>query len=267
MLRLTPTYATPPLSEVVCGLVFKKLSRFAIPHVGLLWQDYQPEFSLFKEMPPIEDPSEVNPLGKPIVEEVDSFPMPRFWFIRPEDETVIQVQTDRFFYNWKKGSSQRTYPRFEQVYKGFETEFAKFDKFITETGLGTVDCTEYELTYVNTVSPRNGLENFTQVAKIIPKLAPMFDPNSKLQPSALRTQANFDLMHICGGQGHIDIKPFINSSDSQAGLILSLTVKGFDEDKSPNARTAWYQRAREWISSSFTELTSEEIQSKFWGKE
>jgi uncharacterized protein (TIGR04255 family) len=265
MLKTTPTFTNPPLSEVVCGVVFKRLPNFAIPHVGLLWQEYQPEFQLFREVPPLDDSMEGAQENSMILEPMVNMPLPRFWFLKPEDDEVIQVQSDRFLYNWKPGTGGGEYPRFESVYAKFDSALSKFDKFVTESELGQLDYVRYELTYSNTIFDESGYTGIETVASIIPRLEGIASMADGSYPVGVRCFTRFNI-ESCGATGLIEYRTFRQSDDPKPGFLMMLTIKGFPGDPLRMSRVEWFQAAREWISRNFIEITSPHVQNTYWGK-
>lgn len=266
MLKTTPTFTNPPLTEVICGVVFKKLTKFAIPHVGLLWQEYQPAFQNFLEVPPLEEPQESATENSVFMQELSGIPLPRFWFITNQDDEVIQIQNDRFLYNWKPGNDPTQYPRLESIYGKFQGAYEKFETFITESDLGTLDFIAYELTYSNTISAESGYFGVESLASIVPGMAGQISTLDGQVPVGVRCFTRYDIEEI-GGFGLIEVRTFKKKDTLVPGLFLMLTVKGYPVDPLSMSRTAWFQKAREWISRNFTDITSSEVQTNYWGKQ
>src|SRR5689334_15682106 len=99
----TLNYETPPINEVVCGLMFEPLNELLAPHLGLLWEKYKPGFATCKQQPPLalqlEKPEGTISEAQVVFEEP---PLPRVWFEETGGNGIIQVQRDRFHYNWRR---------------------------------------------------------------------------------------------------------------------------------------------------------------------
>jgi hypothetical protein len=95
-----PEYENPPINEVVCGLLFKRLDGLLNPYLGILWEKYKPEYAECREVAPLLPVIET--FDQPSQSEsqyVDVLPLPRTWFVHVDGNGVIQVQRDRFLHN------------------------------------------------------------------------------------------------------------------------------------------------------------------------
>ena len=111
-----PDYESPPVIEVVCGILFKSIDKLLAPYFGLLWEKYKPEYPICREVSPLtsvierfDEPPRVD------LQLADVPPLPRIWFVHKNDNGIIQIQRDRFLHNWKKVRPQDEYPRYPQV--------------------------------------------------------------------------------------------------------------------------------------------------------
>ena len=48
-----PEYKTPPVIELVCGVLFQPLQKFLTPHLGLLWEKFKEEYPIPKDIVPL----------------------------------------------------------------------------------------------------------------------------------------------------------------------------------------------------------------------
>ena len=81
----------PPVTEVICGIGFKKISGLRAPQMGLFWESIRKEFPIAEVKAPIASPGQVAGLS---FVEGDDLPM-RF-FLRSEDKReLVQIQSDR----------------------------------------------------------------------------------------------------------------------------------------------------------------------------
>src|SRR6266436_4453020 len=99
-----PEYDNPPVNEVVCGILFKRIDGFLNPYLGLLWEQYKPEYSECLEVVPLIPVIESFDTPSPSEPQLDlEAPLlPRTWFVHANGNGVIQVQRDRFLHNWRK---------------------------------------------------------------------------------------------------------------------------------------------------------------------
>ena len=97
-------------------------------------------------------------------------PLPRAWFISEDDTRLVQVQRDRFIYNWRKIDSDSEYPRYESLIDSFQEYLETFDSFLREFNLGPVQPIQYELTYVNQIPQGETWLTFEDIGKVFPDI-------------------------------------------------------------------------------------------------
>jgi len=111
-----------PLSEVVGGVEFNA-PDFSSIHFGLYWQTIRDRFPT----PPLDKP----PIGG--IEIMASVPrLRRVWFESSDRKRFVQLQTDRFHYNWKGRSKEDEYPHFDVLYPCFKQEWDTFQQWWLE---------------------------------------------------------------------------------------------------------------------------------------
>ena len=52
--------------------------------------------------------------------------LPRIWFIHKNDSEILQVQRDRFTFNWRKTEPDQGYPGFSSICDEFEGFYNQF---------------------------------------------------------------------------------------------------------------------------------------------
>ena len=71
------------------------------------------------------------------------------WFLTEDGTQLIQIQRDRFAFNWRMLDTDRQYPHYAQVRDDFVRQLEKFFEFLREEGLEDPNPDQVELTYVN----------------------------------------------------------------------------------------------------------------------
>ena len=92
----TQKYENPPINEIVCGVLFDEIQRLQTGHFGMLWQKFRSDFVA------TGDHNLIDPIPDEELSKRGAFPLPRVWFVHRNDNEVIQVQRNRFYYNWRK---------------------------------------------------------------------------------------------------------------------------------------------------------------------
>lgn len=265
-----PEYERPPLTEVVCGVLFQPLEKFIGPYLGLLWQQYRDEFPTAQEAPPIMPLVErVEGTASPEREASDNDLLqflPRTWFVHKNNTGIIQLQRDRFLYNWRKVSPGDEYPRYHTVIRGFGDRYDQFLEFLNEHNLGAVKPLQYELTYINHIPEGQGWNSLEELGAVFPCFAWTRGGGRFLPPfDAVNLRGSFPLPDR-QGRLHVSVRSAERGENRERILLVDLTARGMAGDASQEAMYAWFDRAHEWIVRGFTELTGAEVQQTHWGR-
>ena len=261
-----PSYEQPPVTEVVCSVLFKSIEGLLTPHIGLLWQRFQPEYPFCDDVAPIapriETFGEQDIEPEPMVELSDIPPLPRVLLINNDGTRIIQIQGDRFVHNWRKISPESEYPRYESLIKGFQEHLSKFDTFLAEADLRQVQPLQYELTYVNQIPQGDAWSTLEDIGKVFPDFAWKANPQRFLShPQSISWASVFELPDRLG-RLHASVKyELVNNHPT---LLFVLTVRGIGSYTSLEALQNWFDIGHEWIVCAFADLTDEEIQTKIW---
>jgi uncharacterized protein (TIGR04255 family) len=257
-------FETPPIEEVVCGLMFEPVNDMLATHLGLLWERYKPNYGTVKEVPPL--PIQIESLPgvafEPFTSLGELFPLPRIWFEETNGKGLIQVQRDRFHYNWRRAQSDSEYPHFEQVFRLFTEKLEIFKSFLS----GIVDrdlmVKQFELTYVNHIVLPKGLDSLTDMGDVFADFSWKPD-RARMRPEVMTWQLSFALPDI-GGRLHATVRSAQRVQDGQPILLFDLTARGIAEEKTADAMGQWFERAHSYIVRSFVELTSPRMQQEAW---
>jgi uncharacterized protein (TIGR04255 family) len=144
-----PNYNNPPVSEVVIGIQFNQMAITGA-HIGLFWQGLRDEFPKASEHPSLEPKIEfLQPLrfSAPRLE-IASWHGSRYWLTAEDDVQLIQVQSDRLLYNWRRGPRNAAYPHFEALHEKFRSIAENWSNFLKKEGQ-TLALTQWEVTYIN----------------------------------------------------------------------------------------------------------------------
>jgi len=259
-----PSYKTPPVIEVVCGINFKKIEKFKAAHSGLFWQKLRSDYPKCQHAPPLGFPS------KPMEFEADPefpFPLPRLWFINEKEDGLVQLQNNRFLYNWRKILPEESYPRYHMVISAFKKNLDIFKTFLEEESLGSINLIECELTYVNHILKEEGWESPADIHGIMSDLNWRLDVKRFLpEPRNLGWNATFTMPED-NGRLYVQLEQKIRQIDKRPLFILQLIARGLGADKSEEAMWKWFDLAHKWIVCGFTDLTNAKIQTEIWQRE
>jgi uncharacterized protein (TIGR04255 family) len=262
--RKLPLYDEPPIVEVAFSVLFPSLEGLLSPHIGLLWQGFQPEYPFCDDVVPIAPRVEVfgGQNVEPQFKITDVPPLPRAWFINQDGTRVIQIQRDRFIHNWRKVDTGSEYPSYETLIKTFQHHLGKFDSFLVETELGKVQPIQYELTYVNQIPQGKAWLTFEDISKVFPDISWRASSSRFLShPQTISWTTVFDLPDSFG-RLHTAVKP--SSLNEKPTLLFELTVRGIGNYTSLALLKNWFDAAHNYIVYAFADLTDKETQTKIW---
>ena len=249
-----PSYGSPPLTEVVCGVQFAELP-LQTRHVGQFWTEISEQYPLTQDFPPIPDVGEAPGVSILIMP-----PLRRAFFATSTTAFVIQLQESRFCHNWRKLSPNAVYPRFGVVFGRFLAAWGLFSDFVKRQGLPEPKPNRYELTYVNEIEALAPIR-IEQAVKLFDwsHIEAKFLP----EPQATNIAWSFPLPDT---KGLMNVSTHrLTRPDGRSAVLLTLACSGPSAiEKYP--LNDWFQTAHEWIVRGFTDLTTPEAQN-IWKRE
>lgn len=262
-----PEYENPPVTEVVCGVLFKPLSSLLTPHVGLLWEKFKQDYPLCQEVPPLAPSIEVfeeTPERAEITLALSGIPpLPRVWFIDPRNNGIIQIQRDRFLLNWKKNRLEDEYPRYHRVFQLFQKHLSAFQQFLQENQLEDISVLQYELSYVNHILQGEGWDSLADIEKVFPIFSWQNLPDDFPEVEAINWRTTLALPNR-HGRLHIAIRNAFRSPDERPLLLFELTARGIGNPRSLLSMQEWFDLAHQFIFQGFDNLASQEIHNNIW---
>ncbi len=157
----------PPIVEVVCGFFFSPLDLDPIV-VGKYWSEKKESqgYQHHQVHPAVSD--------RPGLSLSEGAGPLRCWLINDTDDYILQIQPDRFYFNWRK--RQRGYPHFtdrdgvEGVLTKSVREFEELAEFCASALKQAPKPARFELTKVDLlVSPRHW-KDYVDLVSVLPIL-------------------------------------------------------------------------------------------------
>jgi len=256
-----PYYENPPIVEVACSTMFSPKALLTA-HLGLLWQRFQPDYPFCDDVAPLAPVFEYFEGQQTLQAQINLSnvpPLPRVWFINKDQNGLIQVQQDRFIYNWRLIRPEDDYPRYGNIINSFQTYFEQFNSFLQEVQLEAIVSNQYELTYVNYIPEGDEWQTLEDIGNIFPDFA--FRSNTErfiAKRSEINWKTVFDIPELLG-RLHVSIRNGIRD-DKKKVIILELTVRG----GLGVTQLEWFNMAHDWIVRAFSELTDNKVQEKIW---
>ncbi len=249
-----PSYIAPPLTEVVCGIQFEALP-LQTRHIGQFWTEISGDYPLTQDFPPVPEVGDfptINILTMP--------PLRRAFMATASTEYAIQLQENRFHYNWRKLDPDVKYPRFPAVFDRFLGSWGRFSDFARRQGLAEPRPKRYELAYVNELNSLGHL-SVEQAVKLFDwqNFAAQFLP----KPQGTNIAWSFSLPDQKGSMNASTNR--FTKPDGRTTVVLTLLCSGPSAPESYSLNE-WFETAHEWIVRGFTDLTTQEAQS-VWKRE
>lgn len=262
-MRAPVKFDKPPVVEVACGVLFVSPGPISTAHIGAFWERVKSTF------PRVDDAAPLSPIVELQVQPVTGFewselpPMRRTWMLSANGSSLIQIQQDRFLFNWKRTLDQDVYPSYENVMADFERYFSEFMSFLEGVGVTRPTCRQFDLTYINFVPSNLGLDK-VGVAKILVDHQRLQSEDRFLpEPEAFNWTSSYSLPDGMG-RLHVSAQSAVSSSTAEKAVRLDMVARGMPKGDSAAAMRQWFDLAHEWITQGFADSTSEELQRDFW---
>jgi uncharacterized protein (TIGR04255 family) len=253
-------FSSPPVIETVLSVQFSPLHSFSVPHFGLYWEKIKGEFPRTEVKPPLGQVKEElrsSSLKRPEIEFVFE-PVVRCWFLDKKGNQLIQVQNDRFIYNWQKVDGSEAYPLYETVASKFETEWERFLAFLAEQEMEGPEINQCEVTYINHVEYEKGWKSFGELNQVVASWSGKHSGNFLPTPEKVSISVSYLLPdHL--GRLHISVNPVIRARDAKEVLQLSLTARGAPAGNDKESMLKWFDSGRKWVVEGFTDFTTPEM--------
>lgn len=102
-----PDYKSPPINEVAWGVTIEPIAELLVPHIGLFWATIRNNYPVCEYAFPIMSQTMWVDRGT-------GAPFPRIFLLSQSKNELIQIQNDRFHFNWRQvDGAPVAYPHFE----------------------------------------------------------------------------------------------------------------------------------------------------------
>lgn len=167
------TFENAPVSEVALAVQFAEPVTDDAFTLGRFWPTIQSRYPRLESQPPLP----------PMVEQFDASAGPsvsfqltdravsRYWLLSQDQTELVQVQPDRFAYNWRKEPAETEYPRYARLRERFFELYSSFVATCADDGR-TVVPTWCEVTYINPIETGSS-EGRPDLSTILKRLRPV----------------------------------------------------------------------------------------------
>ena len=266
----TPKYRKPPVIETVLGVQFQELDGFRAAHFGLYWKLISDEFTKFEDKPRLPPVVERFPRNVVVPQAGLQFAArsipDRVWYVGRSDDEVIQVQPDRFFFNWRR--REEPYPTFKTNSTKFLDKLEEFSSFCEQEKLGRPNVNLCEVAYINHIIPIEG-ESATDLAgTVFNGLRWETAENGFPQPESAVFNRVFVIEHESAKRGRLYAESSIaltrDETQEREIVLFRLTARVNHRAAESNTIAASLQLAHDWVVNGFANLTDSGIQEQRW---
>jgi uncharacterized protein (TIGR04255 family) len=173
---------------------------------------------------------------------------------------LIQVQADRFVFNWRKVAGTEQYRRYEYTKPAFQREWERFCVFLKSNAIDAPNVRQCEVIYVNHIEKGNGWETFGDLSAVLPCWAGGSTDGFLPVPENVELQASYPLPQS-RGRLHVTVQRGIRHVDAKEILQLTLTARGKPASSDIQDILGWFDLGHEWIVKGFADFTSKAMHS------
>ncbi|MDA8016592.1 MAG: TIGR04255 family protein [Thermoanaerobaculia bacterium] len=266
-----PDFERPPLVEVAVGFQFDPLPLNSL-HLGDIWGcAFRERFPVLQPKPALQPSFErfgVAP-GQPQLRLLVNEQVPmRAWLLSETEDQLLQLQRDRFHFNWKRTDSGGAYPRFEWVVERFLEHLETLRSHLERNEVALTPINQCEVVYVNHIHPAEGVwDTFSQAGNAVP-FAEVPNLQWLRDPENVEARARFVMTDGNGvpiGRLHAELEPLHVIGTQSPLLGLKMIARGTPVESTPESAQEFFELAREWIVRGFVDLTSPEMH-RVWGR-
>jgi hypothetical protein len=268
--RRPPTFERPPVTEVALSLQFEELSGLTSIHFGPLWDIFRERYPRIEQQPPLarmaERFDETSSQPQLQVQFVTSQMLPRYWFVSESGNELVQVQQDRFAYNWRKNAEDAVYPGYPILRERLIEEIRLFQGFVTDAGVGDLSFDQCEVTYVNQLSPGAVWRRPADIGRVLSFWSDDPDVFGDLEAVRVATQdRRLGAEGAPVGRLYFEAGTAIRGVDGALILSLNLVGRGAPASASLVDALTMVDAEHDWVIDKFLDVTTEEVQ-RDWGR-
>lgn len=249
-------FSRPPITEVVFQVNFPVIEGLGTPHFGLFWSQLRSDF------PTVQSAGRLGPIN--LVGGANIFPENRVWLVHKSGSTIVQLQDDRFLFNWRLTGQDDSYPGYDNLYPEFKKYFGIFLDFLDSENFGIEAFSGFELHYVNHIYMGDSFDKWEKAGNaVVP-----FRWSDELESSALKSirlqtaseidESNDMLTVLIDSRTHnITKESLLNFEIRVAGQRDGLTVESLDDV---------FSHAHDQALTTFLSMSTSDIKGE-WDQE
>jgi uncharacterized protein (TIGR04255 family) len=267
---IRPKFSNPPLIERAISVVFEPLTTFSIGDYGLFWAEVMDEFPTSEAMDPVAVELEQFEGFRPLqmgIQLVSAGVLPRAAFRNADTGELVQLQSDRFGYNWIKTGDDHQYPHSEATLDRFFGLFERFSAYVERRQLGTLNIVQCELTNVNVVPVSDVGSSFADMATVV-KLAALDSECKTIQLENQLVGSKHLILDDGGtpvGRVHTLGQPSLRVPNNEEAYRLDIAARGAPMGVGFDGARRFFDTAASAVNAVFLASTTQ-AGRRFWGE-
>jgi uncharacterized protein (TIGR04255 family) len=262
-------FESPPVSEVALAVQFAEPVATDAVTLGQYWPLVREEYPHLQPQPPLAPIVEVfaGDGGQPRVtfQLMEGAVPSRYWFVSSDSSELIQVQPDRFAFNWRgEPAAGDPYPRYPYLRERFERLYTVLASSLEERGVAVVP-TWVEVTYVNPIPAQaddGSRMDLSAILRRISSTRPASLP--PVEETSLNEQYLLQREGRPYGRFRVAAAPVLRVTDGAPAYMLTLTARGQIETPDMAGILAFLDEGRSLIVNGFRDMTTDHMH-EVWG--
>jgi uncharacterized protein (TIGR04255 family) len=262
------TFKRPPVAEVAIAIQLAQPATDDTTTLGVYWpriRETHPQLQPQTGLPPMSEDFD-GPAASPGVafQVFEGSPPTRYWLLNPDSTELVQVQPDRFVFNWRKEPADVDYPRYTYLRSRFVDLYSTFIEAVGEVGNEVVPAW-CEITYVNPIAPIELGAGRPDIGTILRR----FNSTEVASSPALEDTSFSErfLLERDGspyGRFYVTARPTFRVTDQVPIYVVTLVVRGRPRTPSLEGALAFLDEGRALIVNSFRDMTTDAMHEQ-WG--
>lgn len=263
-------FARPPLVEVALTVQFDGEAMDDAALLNGFWpriRNRYPRLVMQPPLAPLREDFGPSPPGLSI-QLIGPGAGTRYWFLTEDQAELVQVQRDRFAFNWRKetapGVEVGEYPRYPYVRERFAELFAEFEEAAGQARSG-FRINWCEIAYINQIpaASERGHRPLASILRLVQNVPLNGLPNP--EDSALVQRHLLLRDDRPFGRFYINANSAFKLPALEPIYILNLTVRGMPSDgPEGDGVLAFMDVGRDLIVNAFRDATTEAMHAE-WG--
>ena len=193
--------------------------------------------------------------------------LPRAAYRNAAAGELVQVQPDRFSFNWIKTGEDHKYPHSEATLDRFFKLFGLFSRYVSKRRLGDILITQCELTNVNIIPVSDVGQSFADIATVL-RLPPLSFDYAPLQLEHQLVGSKHLMLDDNGnqiGRVHALGQPSLRLPDNEEVYRLDIAARGAPNGSDAESARVFFDRAVSAVNGVFLANVTK-AGRQFWGE-